>query len=300
METNNHSKINSTEDVFNFLKIRSNILSSKQKKYLHNNGYLILQSTKFLRNNLGKLRSEIDKLIKKEGYLGGWDGKKQFYKKGKMFEPGTNRLGNLIEKNKIFADLITIPEILLCAKEVIKSDIKICGLNYREPIKGEGDQRIHMDWKPRKNKKDKYGGIVCMIYLDKSTKKNGSTRLIPKSHKKLGWPDKHINIYKKNKYEIRPAIKAGSIIVANLNLWHAGSKNILGKKRRMIMLNIKRRNLPQLLNYKKFLNKNTRHKLNEVQKYLLAIRNSDKTQKEDSVGVGKYYKKDFYLKKKEI
>jgi ectoine hydroxylase-related dioxygenase (phytanoyl-CoA dioxygenase family) len=136
--------------------------------------------------------------------------------------------------------------------------------------------------------------------LDKSTKKNGSTRLIPKSHKKLGWPDKHINIYKKNKYEIRPAIKAGSIIVVNLNLWHAGSKNILGKKRRMIMLNIKRRNLPQLLNYKKFLNKNTRHKLNEVQKYLLAIRNSDKTQKEDSVGVGKYYKKDFYSKKKKI
>ena len=66
------------------------------------------------------------------------------------------------------------------------------------------------------------------------------------------------------------------------------------------MLNIKRRNLPQLLNYKKFLNKNTKHKLNEVQKYLLAIRNLDKTQKADSVGVGKYYKKDFYLKQKKI
>jgi hypothetical protein len=66
------------------------------------------------------------------------------------------------------------------------------------------------------------------------------------------------------------------------------------------MLNIKRRNLPQLINYKKFLNKNTKNKLNEVQKYLLATRNSDKTQKANSVGVGKYYKKDFYLKKKEI
>ena len=84
MITNNHSKINSTEDVFNSLKIKSNILSSKQKKHLHNNGYLILQSTKFLQNNLGKLRSGIDKLIKKEGYLGGWDGKKQL--KQKMME----------------------------------------------------------------------------------------------------------------------------------------------------------------------------------------------------------------------
>ena len=169
-------------------------------------------------------------MIKKEGFLGGWDGKEKFYKKGKMFEPGTNRLGNLIEKNKIFAGLITIPEILLCAKEVIKSDIKVCGLNYREPIKGDGEQKIHMDWKPRTNKQDKYAGIVCMIYLDQSTQKNGSTRLIPKSHKKIGWPSDHIDIYKKNKNEIRPNIKAGGIIVLNLNLWHAGSTNVSGKK----------------------------------------------------------------------
>ena len=109
---------------------------------------------------------------------------------------------NLIEKNKIFAGLMTIPEILLCAKEVVKDDIKVCGLNYREPVKGAGEQEIHMDWKPRKNKKESYAGIVCMIYLDKSTTKNGSTRLVPKSHKKLGWPSKHINIFKKSRKEI--------------------------------------------------------------------------------------------------
>ena len=40
--------------------------------------------------------------------------------------------------------------------------------------------------------------------------------------------------------------------------------------------------------------------LNEVEKYLLAIRNSDKTQKENSIGGRKYYKKDFHLKKKRI
>jgi hypothetical protein len=291
---NDHSKINSTQDVFNLLKIKSNLLSNKKKKHLHDNGYLVLESTKFLRNNLGKLRREVNKLIKKEGVLGGWDGKREFYKKGKMFEPGTNRLGNLIEKNKVFADLITIPELLLGAKEVIGDDIKVCGLNLREPIQGTGEQKIHIDWKPRKNKKEKYSGVVCMIHLDNSTEKNGSTRIIPKTHKKLGWPEEHIDIYKRNKHEIRPAIKAGSIVIVNLNLWHAGSINISGKNRRMIMVNIKRRSLPQLLNYKKFLSKKTKNKLNEVQKYLLAIRNSDKTQKKNSVGVGKYYKGAFH------
>ena len=64
----------------------------------------------------------------------------------------------------------------------------------------------------------------------------------------------------------------------------------------MIMLNIKKRNLPQLLNYKKFLTNKTKKSLNEVEKYLLAIRKIDKTQKSDSIGVGKYYFKEFNKK----
>ena len=39
-------------------------------------------------------------------------------------------------------------------------------------------------------------------------------------------------------------VKAGTMVIANLNLWHGGSQNISGKPRKMIMINIKRRNLP--------------------------------------------------------
>ena len=300
MKSKNFFKSRSTASILDKYNNYKFTLSKKQKNDLKYKGYLVLKPTKFIKKNLGKLRKEIDKLLIKEGETGGWEGKEKFYKKGKFFEPGTNRLGNLIEKNKIFAGLIDMPEILTCAKEVINDDLKVCGLNYREPILGQGEQKIHMDWKPRKSIKENYAGIVSMIYLDKSTKKNGSTRIIPGSHKKLGWPSDHINIFKKNKKEIRPNVEAGGTIVLNLNLWHAGSTNFSGKKRRMIMLNIKRRNLPQLLNYKKYLSDKTKKKLNEIQKYLLAVRNCDKTQKENSIGVGKYYKKDFHLKKKDI
>ena len=64
------------------------------------------------------------------------------------------------------------------------------------------------------------------------------------------------------------------------------------------MINIKRRNLPQLINYKKYLSKTTVSQLDHIKKYLLAVRKIDKTQKSDSIGVGKYYKNDFYLDKK--
>jgi len=201
----------------------------------------------------------------------------------------------LIEKNLIFSELIQIKEVLFFAKEVIKGEIKVCGLNYREPLKGVGLQKLHMDWKPREKNNDSYSGIVAMFYFDNTNKDNGSTRIIPKSHKFTGWPENYIDISKKQKNEVSPKMKAGDIIILNLNLWHAGSNNKTGKRRRMIMLNIKERSFPQLLNYKKYLSEKTKKRLNNVKKYLLSIRRHDKKQKENSIGVGKFYKKDFYI-----
>lgn len=294
-KTSYNQLINSTEELIKKLNIDSKVLKKNKLNFLKKNGYLIIRRNKFLLNNLKLFRAEIDKFIKIDGVKGGWEGKKEFYRKGKLFEPGTQRLGNLIEKNIIFSNLITIPEIIMCAKEVIKDEIKVCGLNFREPKKGTGYQKIHMDWKPRKKNSKKFAGIVAMIFFDNANSQNGVTRLIPKTHLKNNWPEKYIDINVKNKKEFTPKINAADILILNLNLWHAGSNNLTGKRRRMIMLNIKRRSLPQLLNYKKFLSSSTKLQLNDAQKYLLAIRDNDKMQKLDSVGVGKYYKKNFQL-----
>ena len=291
-------KIKNTKDLFKKLNITSNTLSSKQKSFLKKKGYIVIPPTSFMRRNVKLMRRVSKKLIKKEGEKGGWEAKEKYYKKGKLFEQGTNRLGNLINKHKVFQNMILIPEILSAAHEITKSDIKIAGANLRNPLKNSGRQRIHMDWKPRKNKKEPFGGVVCFVFLDNANKKNGALRLIPGSHKKLGWPENHIDIMKNHEREIRAEVKAGTIVVANLNLWHAGAENISGKDRKMIMINIKNRKLPQLINYKKFLNNKTKKKLNDIQKYLLAIRKEDKTQKANSIGVGKYYKDNFNLKNK--
>ena len=61
--------------------------------------------------------------------------KRKNFKTGKYFEPGSDRLGNLINKDDVFGKIILIPEILAAAYEVIKDDIKISGLNFRNPKK---------------------------------------------------------------------------------------------------------------------------------------------------------------------
>ena len=153
MLRNKDRPINNTLEVFKRLIIEKNLLSKKQKKFLESKGYLIIKPTNFMKKNLKKLNLAAKKLIEKEGKRGGWEGKEKYYKKGKDFEKGANRLGNLINKKNIFRKLITMPEILAAAHTVIKGNIKICGFNLRNPLKGHGHQVVHIDLKPTKKKR---------------------------------------------------------------------------------------------------------------------------------------------------
>ena len=117
-----------------------------------------------------------------------------------------------------------------------------------------------------------------MFYLNNSSKHTGPTRIIPNSHNKIGWPDNYLDVTKKHKKEIELIAKAGDIVILNLNLWHAGSRNKSGKKRGTIFMNIKRRNSLQLLNYKKYIPKKIINGLSYEEKYLLAVRKNDKDQ----------------------
>ena len=210
------TEINNIKDVFKTLGVERSALSEDQRLFLNNNGYLILPPTKFILANLKIMNDITNKLIKLEGDKGGWEGKEKYYKEGKPFEVNCDRLGNLIEKDLIFGKLILIPEILSAAYEVIKDELKVGGLNFRNPHFGYGHQAIHIDTLPRQTKIEKFRGVVCYIYLDDATKQNGATRIIPKTHKKTGWPDDYIDTNKFHKDEIRAEAVAGSIEILNL------------------------------------------------------------------------------------
>jgi hypothetical protein len=283
--------IKNTTDLFKALDIKKNFLTKEQIFFLNKNGYIFFKPSEIMKSKIKKISLISNKLIKKEKDKGGWEGKEKHYKKGKFFENGANRLGNLINKNAIYRDLILTPEILASAYSVIKGDFKVGGVDLRNPLKGKGFQRLHIDWLPRKKKKEKYIGVVCFIFVDDMNSKNGPLRIIPGSHKKMGWPDETIDVYKHNKKEVKIFGKAGSICIMNLNLWHGGSNNFSGKPRKTILIDIRRRDQAQLLNFKKYLDSSLKEKLTNSHKYLLSIRNIDKNQKIDSFGPGDTYRK---------
>ena len=137
--------ITSTKSLFKEMNISKDILTANQKKQLDKQGYIVFKSIPFMKKNVKKMRDITKKLISKEGDKGGWEGKEKYYVKGKLFEKGTNRLGNIINKSKVFGELMLIPEILSSAYTVINSNLKVAGLNFRNPLKNSGKQRLHMD-----------------------------------------------------------------------------------------------------------------------------------------------------------
>lgn len=273
-------------------------LTEEQKKFIDKNGYIVFSPNKFVLKNLKKIKFILENLIKKEKSKAGWEGKEEYYKKGKEFESGARRLGNLVNKHSIFKELVVMPEIIQASEYIIQEDISIGSIDFRDPLKGTGSQILHIDWLPRKKRSDPFECVLAQIILDDTNKTNGPLRIVPETHKKLGWPDDYIsNVNKSYKKEKIITLKKGSIIIINGNLWHSGTANISGEKRRIILIDIRNRNLPQLLNQKKYLSKKVKSSLSGYQKYILSVREIDREQKEKSFGSGQAYRKKFGRKR---
>ncbi len=288
--------IDSTQQLFDQLDIGPETLNGEQKAFLDENGYLLIPDVPTICDNMEELREQCENLINSEGERGGWEGKEQFYKKGKNFEPGASRLGNLYDKDPIFRKLITCPEILAGAQHVIQGEIKMGGADLREPKPGGENQQIHIDWLPRESESDGFGGIVAMAFLDDVRIGNGAPRAYPGSHKCLGWPDDVLDVQSERQDfgdASRIETDAGSLMIMNLNLWHAGCTNITGDRRRSLFINVRERSLPQLLNFKKFVSPEVTALLSEEEQYILGVREMDPMQEEDSVGPGKAYRERF-------
>ena len=291
-----------TEEILNIKSFRSWKLSKIQKKNLDEKGFCLIKPTqhlkKWVKKDLNGIRKIIEKLITKEGLSAGSEGKEEFtIKKNKKIESGARRVGNLLNKDTIFAKIASIPILVDAAHYIISSEIKLSSILFREPEKKAKEQEIHIDWHARRKKSDKYESVVGFFYLDDSTKKNGATIIIPGSHKKFGYPCEHINPNKKNRNEIILEAPAGSLLILNANTWHKGGSNLSGEKRGMIAIEYRQRNLKQLLNLKKYIDLNKKNKFLAYEKYLFGLRNEDSNQIENSYGPGKKFKKWLKLNK---
>ena len=285
--------IDSVKTILDKLDFRLNSNDQSFAKLFDENGYCVIPKSDLISENIDDLRKIIDSLIKKESWRGGWEGKEEYMKYKKVFQPGTNRLGNLFNKDELFRKLLCEKNILKIAYKILGDDVKIGALDMREPKKGTGSQDLHMDWIPKKTVNEETQNIVAFIFLDEANENNGPMRIVPKTHKMTGWIDENLKDKSSHPDEIFLNLQESSIVLMDANLWHSGTLNVSGNRRRVLFLDIRRREMPQLLNQKIYLDEITQGNLTDIEKYLLGVGENDTIFEDRVHTAGNVYRKQF-------
>ena len=285
--------IDSVKSILEKLGYEINAEDRHLAEFFNENGYCVIPKSDLVTKNINEYRKIIDSLVQKESWRGGWEGKEEYMKFEKDFQPGAYRLGNLFNKHKSFLKLLCEENILKVVYCILGDDIKIGALDMREPKKGTGLQDLHIDWIPKKSENEKTQNIVSFIFLDDANKNNGHIRIVPKTHRKTGWIEEHLKDKSSHPDEILLDVKKSSIVLMDANLWHSGTANISGNRRRVLYLDIRRRNTPQLLNQRIYLDEITQQKLTDIEKFLLGVGDNDMEFEDRVFTAGNVYRKQF-------
>ena len=285
--------IDSIKSILDKLECSLNDEDIRLAEFFNENGYCVIPKSDLISKNIDDFRSIVDSLVAKESWRGGWEGKEEYMKYQKVFQPGAYRVGNLFNKHELFLKLLTEKNILKISYAILGDDIKIGALDMREPKKGTGLQDLHIDWIPKKSENEKTQNIVVVIFLDDANKSNGPMRIVPKTHKKMGWIEEHLKDKSSHPDEILLEVRTSTIVLFDANLWHSGTTNINGNRRRVLFMDIRRRDIPQLLNQRIYLDEITQKKLADIEKFLLGVRDNDAVFEDRVFTAGNVYRKEF-------
>ncbi|MEM7023409.1 MAG: phytanoyl-CoA dioxygenase family protein [Pseudomonadota bacterium] len=205
-----------------------------------------------------------------------------------QIEPGAPRVSNIFNKTEAY-DTCLECKPLLAAAHYLLGEYKIHGANLRNPLKGQGHQELHVD--VPKRFADDWWVINALILFDDMTLSNGPTRVIPGSHR---WPPINVPSVNRADWEPEPlsaeeqamvpedleaahpkemlvTAPAGAVVIVNSALWHSGTRNEDGSRRRVLHLTYTRRDLPQQLTQRDYLTESLYQRMSPPHRFLMDI-----------------------------
>ena len=267
-----------TRQALRELGVGPDTLTEAQKQQFDEQGFFIVENV-LSAEDCKTMCDEFERIHAEEADRGGHE---------VHVEPGARRISNIFNKTTAFDKCLWIPEVL-AASSYLLGEIKVHGANLRDPVKGYGHQDLHGDV-PKKFADD-WWVVNSMLMFDDMTLDNGPTRVVPGSHKwapinvpyvNIGdWepapltPEEEARIPKDLSApypgEVLVEAPAGSAIICNSSMWHAGSLKKTDAHRRMLHLTYTRRDLPQQLLQLDHLTEGLYNRMTPVQRYLMEI-----------------------------
>lgn len=245
------------------------MLTREEIEFLEDQGYLDLGQL-LTPDEVKQVNDRILELMESEGEHAGAELAESKYIRHPK-EEGADRLADLVNKGPVFDVFYTHPRVLAGIEAVLGSAYKLSSLNYRAAKPQQGLQKLHVDWK---NTVVNNAFQVCnsIWLLDDFTAHNGSTRIVPKSHKFSSLPDEAMtDTFAKHPDEIRIIAPAGSVFIFNSHVWHGGTTNQTEEVRRSIHSYFCTREQPQQIDQKKYIKSETLERIGEKGKWILDV-----------------------------
>jgi Phytanoyl-CoA dioxygenase (PhyH) len=260
------------------LNVRKSDFTEAQREALDTRGFFLIPGV-FTAAECAAMGEEFDRLSAREGGEGGHE---------VHVEPGAPRVSNIFNKTTAYDRCLVCPP-LLAASHYLLGEFKLHGANLREPMKGQGHQAMHTDV-PKKFDED-WWVLNALVLFDDMTETNGPTRMVPGSHHWAPLNVAHVNMGDWTPQPLSPEdaarvpadlaapypgeihliAPAGSVAVMNSSVWHGGTRNIDGARRRVLHLTYTRRDLPQQLTQRDYLTDALYERMSPAERYLMDI-----------------------------
>lgn len=237
------------------------VLSVDEQRVLDRDGYLVLPGI-LTADQVAAMTTVLDALADEEGERAGTEVHQ---------EPGTVRLSNLVNKWDGFDICFSHPRVLSGISQVLGGELKLSSLNYRSALPGSGLQALHCDWSGPVAAGDFH---VCnsIWLLDDFSPANGATRVVPGSHKWEKTPQQTMeDASAPHPDEVVLTAPAGTVVIFNSHTWHGGTLNRSPLPRRGLHSYFCRREHPQQLDQRRWLDASTVARLSEAQRVILDV-----------------------------
>ena len=267
-----------TKQALRELGVTASAFTDAQRKELDGRGFFLIPGV-FSREDCLRMGAEFDRLSSLEHGQGGHE---------VHVEPGAPRVSNIFNKTDAYDTCLSCAP-LLAAAHYLLGETKLHGANLREPSQGQGHQNLHTDV-PKKFDDD-WWVLNALVLFDDMTLTNGPTRMIPGSHRWAPLNVAHVNrgdwvpqplsaeeearvpadlaaAYPGEVYLTAPA---GSLAIMNSSVWHGGTRNTDGARRRVLHLTYTRRDLPQQLTQRDYLTDTLYDRMSPAQRFLMDI-----------------------------
>jgi ectoine hydroxylase-related dioxygenase (phytanoyl-CoA dioxygenase family) len=246
-------------------------MSDAERAALDADGFVVLPGI-LGPDQIAAQNARLDEVIVAARELCGTDPRRNPFPRYAAFDDDEIVLKDLVNRGPEFDIAFSHPHVMAAVQHVLGDNLKLSYLHMRQPAPGAGHQDLHLDTyeDPAVHPVHYFCNTIWM--LDDFTEDNGPTRFVPGSHHcgvdpRTGMGDP----YADHPGQVLATGPAGSVIVFDGHVWHGGTRNRSGGRRRGLFSAWVHRGSYPIEDQRKMLCPDTLARLDDAQRFLLDV-----------------------------